>query len=538
MLKKALLALLLVICIGPAASLVAVGLLMNPAANAQCLPGTSVTVGDVPDSLTVTTKNGETLTLNRQQLTHAATIITIGSQTEGITTRGITIALMAALTESNLRQLANTSTYPESGNYSNDGNGSDHDSLGLFQMRPQSGWGSVAELMDPTYQAEAFYGGPTGPNHPSPRGLLDIPGWEDMDMGEAAQAVEVSAYPDRYHNYHPVAETILTTLTHPSTGGGDNGGTPAVPETTQVVFPLPEGTWTRTSGYGMRVHPITGEAKLHTGVDYAAADGTPILAVADGTVTVAEYGGGYGGLVVIEHTVNRQLIATAYAHSWQTGIHVTPGQSVRAGDHIADVGSSGRSTGPHLHFEVRPGGTDQPAIDPEPWLEDQDLTQTTPPEPGTAGCEATPDGDAQEFTGDGDEMVPDPTGTGGQVTARTAHMVAQTQAAFPDTGWACYSPRPGSKSDHPLGRACDVTVGNQIGHYPTDTQTAYGWQVTDWLEANAERLGVTYLIWQGKMWSLARADEGWRPYTGGGMHDPADVTGGHFDHVHISVKDG
>ena len=122
---------------------------------------------------------------------------------------GVLIALMAALTESTLRMLANTSAYPESANYPNDGNGGDHDSLGLFQMRPQSGWGTVAELMDTTYQARAFYGGPDGPNHGSPRGLVDIPGWEQMDPAEAAQAVEVSAYPDRYRDYDPVAETIL-----------------------------------------------------------------------------------------------------------------------------------------------------------------------------------------------------------------------------------------------------------------------------------------------------------------------------------------
>ena len=95
---------------------------------------------------------------------------------------GILIALMAALTESRMRMLANTSAYPESGDYPNDGNGSDNDSLGLFQMRPQAGWGTVAELMDPDYQAAAFYGGPGGPNQGSPRGLLDIPGWEQMGL--------------------------------------------------------------------------------------------------------------------------------------------------------------------------------------------------------------------------------------------------------------------------------------------------------------------------------------------------------------------
>src|SRR5690606_32536944 len=219
-----------------------------------------------------------------------------------------------------------TGAYPESGNYPNDGNGSDHDSLGLFQMRPQSGWGTVAELMDPQYQARAFFGGPTGPNYPSPRGLLDIPGWQQMDPGEAAQAVEVSAYPDRYRNYEPVAEAILSALT---SGRGEAG--PAnvvlaagpVAQSARVVFPLPEGTWVLTSEFGPRIHPIKGEPSFHTGTDFAAPDGTPILAAADGTVTVAEFSGGYGGLIVIEHQIDGQSVATAYAHMWEHGIHVS-----------------------------------------------------------------------------------------------------------------------------------------------------------------------------------------------------------------------
>src|SRR5699024_5507959 len=89
-----------------------------------------------------------------------------------------------------------------------------------------------AELMDPTYQARAFFGGPDGPNYPSPRGLLDIPGWEQLDKGEAAQAVEVSAYPDRYRNYEPVAETILTTLTGATTTIVDAAPAGAAPHPT------------------------------------------------------------------------------------------------------------------------------------------------------------------------------------------------------------------------------------------------------------------------------------------------------------------
>ncbi|WP_240606988.1 M23 family metallopeptidase [Microbacterium sp. Gd 4-13] len=351
----------------PSTVLLGVATLVNPAASAACLPG-SLVVGPIPDSLTAATKNGQTVTLNRAQLTHAATIITAGSQTAGVGGPGVVIALMAALTESSLRMLANTDAYPESADYPNDGNGSDHDSLGLFQMRPQSGWGTVAELMGAGYQARAFYGGPTGPNYPSPRGLLDIPGWQSMDPGEAAQAVEVSAYPDRYQNYQPVAEAILTALTRPAGSGGGSGAAPVVPETTRIVFPLPEGTWVDTDSFGWRTDPFTGERAFHAGSDLAAADGTPILAVADGVVVHAGFSGGFGGLVIIEHTVAGERVASYYAHMWETGIHVTEGQTVTAGQHIGDVGSSGRSTGPHLHLEIHPGGQGQPAVDGTAWL--------------------------------------------------------------------------------------------------------------------------------------------------------------------------
>ncbi len=435
---------------------------MNPAltATGACVVpgGTNLTVGDVPDELEVTTANGETFTLNRTQLTHAATIIETGSGIDGVSRDGLVIALMAALTESTLRMLSNTSAYPESANYPNDGDGGDHDSLGLFQMRPQSGWGTVAELMDPVYQAEAFFGGPTGPNHPSPRGLLDIPGWEDMDKGEAAQAVEVSAYPDRYRNYEPVAEAILSTLTTTTAAGGD--AVPVVqaarPESSRVVFPVPEGTWVLTSEYGPRVHPITGEDSFHTGTDFAAPDGTPLLAAADGAVTVAEFSGGYGGLIVIEHTIGGQTVATAYAHMWEHGIHVAPGDQVVAGQHIGDIGSSGNSTGPHLHFEVRIGGTNGEHTDPAAWLNSHDAADLPEPEtgPGTPGedCDpengSAPGGSPEPFEGDPNRMVDDPT-SDGQITARMLHLYQQTIVAFPDTSWACYSPRPAPSPNTP-----------------------------------------------------------------------------------------
>src|SRR5690625_5232905 len=544
--KKFGIAAILLLLLGPTIGLMSIGLLMNPALTAACTTGTSITVGNIPDALTVTTRDGTTFTLNKTQLTHAATIIQVGSSIDGVDRDGLHIALMAALTESTLRQLANTSTHPESGDYPNDGNGGEHDSLGLFQMRPQSGWGTVKELMDPQYQARAFFGGPTGPNHPSPRGLLDIPGWQQMSHGEAAQAVEVSAFPDRYDNYAPVATTILNTLTGGSNSGSDSAAVPVAnapvsapaAASSRVVFPLPEDTWVKTSDFGPRVHPITGDPDgFHTGLDLGAPDGTPILAAADGTVTVAEFSGGYGGLIVIEHHLDGQMVATAYAHMWQAGIHVHPGDTVNAGQHIGDVGSSGMSTGAHLHFEVRPGGTHNEAIDPAPWLNAHDAADLPEAETSAPGsCTASTGGDPDPFDGEGaDGLVDDPT-TSGQITARMLHLYQQTTAVFSDTGWSCYSPRSGTQSEHPLGRACDITFGNQIGVRPDAGQLAAGQQTVNWMQEHAQLLGVEYLIWQGEIWSVARNNEGWRPYNGGGMHDPTDVTGGHWDHLHVSVK--
>ena len=206
------------VLLGPACLMLGLGALLNPAAQAECLPSSPV-VAQTPDTLTARTASGVNVTLNQTQLTRAATIVNVGAGTKGVGRDGIVIALMAALTESTLRMLSNTSAYPQSANYPNDGNGGDHDSLGLFQMRPSTGWGSVENLMDAEYQAEAFYGGPSGPNHGSPRGLLDIPDWKLLPKGAAAQAVEVSAYPDRYADYEPVAEAILDTMATGTSSG-------------------------------------------------------------------------------------------------------------------------------------------------------------------------------------------------------------------------------------------------------------------------------------------------------------------------------
>ncbi len=123
-----------------------------------------------------------------------------------------------------------------------------------------------------------------------------------------------------------------------------------------------------SSGFGWRVHPITGERKLHKGVDFAVATGTPIFAAADGVVTYAGWtDDGYGNVVELHH---ENGAVTLYAHA--NKVYVSQGQIVNKGQAIAEVGTTGRSTGPHLHFEVQPDG--KTAVDPMDYLQLRQVT--------------------------------------------------------------------------------------------------------------------------------------------------------------------
>jgi murein DD-endopeptidase MepM/ murein hydrolase activator NlpD len=115
-----------------------------------------------------------------------------------------------------------------------------------------------------------------------------------------------------------------------------------------------------SSGFGMRIDPFIRAPALHTGMDFRAETGDPVRATADGNVTIAGWQGGYGKMVEIDHGNG---LATRYAHLSDIGVKV--GQRVRAGFIVGKVGSTGRSTGPHLHYETRIGGD---AVDPRKFL--------------------------------------------------------------------------------------------------------------------------------------------------------------------------
>jgi murein DD-endopeptidase MepM/ murein hydrolase activator NlpD len=117
-----------------------------------------------------------------------------------------------------------------------------------------------------------------------------------------------------------------------------------------------------TSSFGERLDPFRGEGAFHTGIDIATVVGDAVRATAAGTVMKAEMGNGYGREVIIDHGHG---IETLYAHL--SGFAVTAGQDVHRGDIIGYVGSSGRSTGPHLHYEVRIHNT---PVNPHQYLRD------------------------------------------------------------------------------------------------------------------------------------------------------------------------
>lgn len=127
----------------------------------------------------------------------------------------------------------------------------------------------------------------------------------------------------------------------------------------ELAWPVP-GYTVISSNYGMRTHPITGVYKLHTGVDIRAPLGATFIAANDGIVTKASYNGAYGNMVIIDHGGG---VSTLYAHGSEILVQV--GQTVKRGEPVLKVGSTGYSTGPHAHFEVRLNGV---VTNPMPYI--------------------------------------------------------------------------------------------------------------------------------------------------------------------------
>jgi hypothetical protein len=138
--------------------------------------------------------------LDQVQMNHAATIVRVGQQL-ALPVQAYVIAIATAIQESDLYNIANEEV-PESLDYPHDGASTDYDSVGLFQQRTSTGWGTIAELMDPATSARKFY-----------QALTEIDGWQGMALTEAAQAVQGSAFPDAYAQHESLATLIVDALT-------------------------------------------------------------------------------------------------------------------------------------------------------------------------------------------------------------------------------------------------------------------------------------------------------------------------------------
>ena len=139
----------------------------------------------------------------------------------------------------------------------------------------------------------------------------------------------------------------------------ENGQPVALP-TVSVPSSMPLENFRVSSSYGMRDHPVLRKRARHNGIDLAAPTGTPVYATADGFVSKADWFSSYGKYISIEHGASLQ---TRFAHL--SDMVVSAGDKVKKGDLIGYVGSTGRSTGPHLHYEVRVDGV---AVDPSPYM--------------------------------------------------------------------------------------------------------------------------------------------------------------------------
>lgn len=351
----------------------------------QCLPnGPSVQVN------AANLPAGPVAGFGTEQLGNAAAILAAGAAL-GLGQRDQTIGVMTAIGESSLRVLDR-------------GDAVGPDSRGLFQQRDNGAWGTYAERMDPTASATSFF-----------RVLAQVPDRESKSPTQVAHAVQRNADPNYYSQFWDEAVTITAALaasagapTNPAqagavapaaavpaavgaaqdaaagaagTGGGAGDGA-ACAGTAGAGAAVNATGWSSpaqgrlSSPFGWRTHPISGIRKFHYGQDIANACGTPIYAAADGTVTRRGFDSGGNGVIAIDNgtaTIDGKTIPiyTRYLHEYESGMFVNVGDVVKAGQHIGEIGSSGGSTGCHLHYEVNVGGS---PVDPVAFMAGRGIT--------------------------------------------------------------------------------------------------------------------------------------------------------------------
>ena len=188
------------------------------------------------------------------------------------------------------------------------------------------------------------------------------------DLSNVPDAATLARIREAYQNAAQTCSSVT----------GASGDTSAFNSSPELFYPMLPGSYTISSEYGYRIHPTLGYLKLHAGQDLSAPVGTAIYSVAAGTVTTAGMVDGTG-TVTIKHEVDGQVWYTSYLHMYEDGIYVKAGDTVTAGQLIAGVGNTGRSSGPHLHFEVRTADdtADESTVEPWGWLKEHNAVELT-----------------------------------------------------------------------------------------------------------------------------------------------------------------
>lgn len=292
---------------------------------------------------------GDVAGYGQEQLDNALAVLKAGADAAA-TQRDQVIAVMTAMGESSLRVLDH-------------GDDVGPDSRGLFQQRGNGAWGSYEDRMDPYTSARSFY-----------RVLLTKDGRGAITPSTVAHLVQRNADPFHYKPYWAPAIDVVEALTGVATGlprdPNVTGCAALTGEVASTGWAKP-GSGPITSPFGTRLHPIDGVWRLHAGVDLNGGGcGGPIYAARDGVVTFRGFDKQGNGTLLVDHGD----AATAYLHIYDGDFLVAEGDEVLVGQQIARVGSSGKSRGCHLHFEVRVAGE---AIDPVPFMAERgvDLSQ-------------------------------------------------------------------------------------------------------------------------------------------------------------------
>lgn len=311
----------------------------------DCNPGQASSVSIDPETVPATTIVG----YGHDQLVNAAHIIQAGKDL-GLSVRDQTIGVMTAMGESTLRVI----------DY---GDAAGPDSRGLFQQRDNGAWGSYSDRMDPYISASNFF-----------KAMMGVDGRDTLEPTIVAHRTQRNADPYHYTKFWDAAVTVVETLSGVDTGLSTGTGTAVCSTQTRTAGQVNANGWALpdagpiTSPYGWRIHPIRGTSTFHYGVDLAAGCGAPIWAANDGVVIARGFDTGGNGYLTIDHGGG---IQTQYLHMYDSGMFVNVGDKVKGGQQIAEEGSSGQSTGCHLHFEVLVNGEN---VDPETFMSGVGIT--------------------------------------------------------------------------------------------------------------------------------------------------------------------